>query len=229
MLGNKRITVIGTGIGPDNIDIMINEIDALKNIDFKTRKIKKQFKKLYIIRMGTSGALRKDIPVDSIVAASHGLGLDGLLNFYEYEKQPYHHKFHSTLKDKLPELLDICIPYIFEGSLKLLDSVGKDYLQGITMTAGGFYGPQGRQLRLNQKIHKIIDKLSDFECLNHNITNFEMETSAIYGLSKLMGHEALSVNAIIANRATMRFSKDPYSFIEKMIVKTLEKIDQLDV
>ncbi len=226
-LGNKRITVIGTGIGPDNIDIMLNEIDALKNIDFETRRIKKDFSKLYIIRMGTSGALRKEIPVDSIVAASHGLGLDGLLNFYDYKKESYHNKFYSKLDREFPELSDICIPYIFEGSKKLLDTVGKDYIQGITMTAGGFYGPQGRELRLKQKIHKIIDKLSDFECLNRHITNFEMETSAIYGLSKLLGHEAISVNAIIANRTTMKFSKNPYAFIDKMIEKTIEKIDKL--
>ncbi len=225
MLGKKRISVIGTGIGPDNIDIMINEIDALKNIDFKTRKIKKEFTKLHIIRMGTSGALRKDIPVDSIVAASHGLGLDGLLNFYDYEKESYHEEFNYKLKKELPELYEICIPYIFEGSKRLLESVGKDYIHGITMTAGGFYGPQGRELRLKQKIHKIIDHISDFRCLDHHITNFEMETSAIYGLAKLLGHEALSVNAIIANRATMEFSKDPYIFIDKMIVQTLEKID----
>ena len=229
MLGKKRVTVIGTGIGPDNIDIMINEIDALKNIDFKTRKIKKDFTKLYIIRMGTSGALRKDIPVDSIVAASHGLGLDGLLNFYNYEKAPYHNEFHTKLKEEVPELYEICIPYIFEGSKSLLDTVGKDYIHGITMTAGGFYGPQGRELRLKQKIHKIIDHISSFECQNHYITNFEMETSAIYGLTKLLGHESLSVNAIIANRATMKFSKDPYDFIDRMIVKTLEKIDKLEL
>lgn len=227
LLGKKRISVIGTGIGPDNIDIMLNEIDALKNIDFKTRKIKKEFTKLHIIRMGTSGALREDIPVDSIVAASHGLGLDGLLNFYKYSKQEYQTLFEKKLKEKVPELFDICLPYIFKGSEYLLENIGKNFTHGITMTAGGFYGPQGRKLRLDQKTHKIIDKMANFECQNHFVTNFEMETSAIYGLARLMGHEALSINAIIANRVTMTFSHDPYTFIDKMIEMSLEQIDRL--
>ena len=227
ILGKKRISVIGTGIGPDNIDIMLNEIDALKNIDFKTRKLKKDFTKLHIIRMGTSGALRKEIDVDSIVVASHGLGLDGLLNFYNYEKEEYQIKFSEKLREHVPELFDISIPYFFEGSRKLLNNIGEDFTQGITMTAGGFYGPQGRKLRLDQKTHKIIDRISSFKCKKQYVTNFEMETSAIYGLAALMGHEALSVNAIIANRVTMKFSNDPYTFVDKMIKATIEKIDAL--
>ena len=226
-LGKKRISVIGTGIGPDNIDIMLNEIDALKNVDFKTRKLKETFTKLYIIRMGTSGALRKEIDVDSIVVASHGLGLDGLLNFYNYQKEEYQLMFSDKLKKHVPELFDISIPYFFEGSNQLLNKIGKDFIHGITMTAGGFYGPQGRKLRLEQKTHDIIDRMSNFKCKEQYVTNFEMETSAIYGLAALMGHEALSVNAIIANRVTMKFSKDPYTFIDKMIKTTMEKIEAM--
>ncbi len=227
MLGKKRLSVIGTGIGPDNIDIMINEIDALKNIDFETRKIKKEFQKLHIIRMGTSGSVRKEIPVDSIVGATHGLGLDGLLNFYSYKKNGFQKRFEVHLKEEIPDLYQICIPYIFEGSDYLVNNICNEFKTGITMTAGGFYGPQGRQLRIEQKTRVIIDELVRFEFEKLVFTNFEMETSAIYGLSKLLGHEALSVNAIIANRQNMTFSKDPYATIDRMIIKTLEKIDAL--
>jgi len=226
-LGNKRISVIGTGIGPDNIDIMINEIDALKNIDFKTRTIKKDFHKLHIIRMGTSGAVREEIPVDSIVGATHGLGLDGLLNFYNYKKNEFQRTFECNLKIEVPSLFEICLPYIFEASKYLVDNICDEYITGITMTAGGFYGPQGRELRINQKTRSIIDEMVEFSYKGLKFTNFEMETSAIYGLAKMMGHEALSVNAIIANRQSKTFSKDPYATIDKMIVKTLEKIDAL--
>lgn len=227
MLGNKRLSVIGTGIGPDNIDIMLNEIDALKNIDFKTRTIKKDFQKLHIIRMGTSGSIREEIPVDSIIGATHGLGLDGLLNFYKYDKSEFQINFESSLKNDVPSLFEVCIPYIFEGSKYLIDNICNEFVTGITMTAGGFYGPQGRELRINQKTRTIIDELVNFKYKNLVFTNFEMETSAIYGLAKMLGHEALSVNAIIANRQSKTFSKDPYATIDKMIVKTLEKIAAL--
>ncbi len=226
-LGKKRISVIGTGIGPDNIDIMINEIDALKNIDFSTRTIKNDFQKLHIIRMGTSGALRSEIPVDSIVGGTHGLGLDGLLNFYDYKKNDFQSSFENKLNQELPELREVCIPYIFEGSNILVNKICNEFITGITITAGGFYAPQGRQLRLAQKMRRVIDKLVQFSYNDLKITNFEMESSAIYGLAKLMGHEAISVNAIIANRSNMTFSKDPYKTVDKMIKMTLEKIVDL--
>jgi len=229
MLGDKRISVIGTGIGPDNIDIMLNEIDALKNIDFEKREIKPEFQKLYIIRLGTSGALRQEIAVDSIVAASYGLGLDGLLNFYDYEKQPYQEQFENSLFKVVPEIKELTIPYVFKGSQYLLDNVAGNFTHGITLTAGGFYGPQGRQLRLKQKSKPVIDRLKNFEYKGYHITNFEMETAAIYGLAKLLGHEALSVNAIIANRINKTFSKDPYQTIDKMIALALEKIETLEL
>ena len=226
-LGNKRISVIGTGIGPDNIDIMFNEIDALKNIDFNTRTINADLKSIFLIRMGTSGALRPDIPVDSMVISTHGLGIDGLMNFYNYEKSDFQIRFESQLKQDFPELFDICFPYIFEGSSYLLDKLGTGLIKGITMTAGGFYGPQGRQLRIPQKIHDQIDKLSQFEFEGFKISNFEMETSAIYGISKLLNHHAVSVNAIIANRANKEYSKDQYKTVEKMIVTVLDRIDKM--
>lgn len=226
-LGSKKISVIGTGIGPDNIDIMMNEIDALKNIDFKSRTIKNEFQKLFIIRMGTSGALRKEIPVDSIVGGTHGLGLDGLLNFYQYEKNDFQIDFETSLSNEVPELYNICLPYIFKGSKYLIDNICDNFIKGITMTAGGFYAPQGRELRLPQKTRKIIDDIVIYKFENHVVTNFEMETSAIYGLANLMGHEALSINAIIANRVNKTFSKNPYDTIDRMIVESLEKIDAL--
>ena len=177
LLGNKKISVIGTGIGPDNIDIMLNEIDALKNIDFATREIKKDVRSLKIIRMGTSGSLRKDIPVDSIVASSHGLGFDGLLNFYAYEKNQFQLDLLENLKCHIPSLFDICIPYIFEGSNSLRTNLAQGFTSGITLTGGGFYGPQGRKLRIYEKMNDIIDKMSTFEYNSIIISNFEMETS----------------------------------------------------
>ncbi|MGE5355898.1 MAG: nucleoside phosphorylase [Deltaproteobacteria bacterium] len=227
-LGNKRISVIGTGIGPDNIDIMLNEVDALKNIDFNTRELKNEIKSVSIIRMGTSGALRREIPVDSMVISSYGLGIDGLMNFYKYEKDEAQKEFDSLMKKNFPELLDICFPYIFKGSSYLLQKIGNGMIQGITMTAGGFYGPQGRQLRIPQKIHDLIDKLADFEFSGQKICNFEMETSAIYGISSLLNHHALSVNAIIANRTTKEYSKDQYKTVDLMIKTILERIEGID-
>ncbi|MBK7094323.1 MAG: nucleoside phosphorylase [Saprospiraceae bacterium] len=226
-LGSKRISVIGTGIGPDNIDIMLNEVDALKNIDFETRTINSVPKSIFIIRMGTSGALREDIPIDSMVISTHGLGIDGLMNFYQYEKNEFQNSFEGRLKEEFPGLYQICFPYIFEGSDFLLEKIGKGLIQGITMTAGGFYGPQGRQLRIEQKIHEMIDRLAAFEFKGFGICNFEMETSAIYGISKLLGHNALSVNAIIANRATKKYSSDQYKTVDNMIKTTLERIDAI--
>jgi uridine phosphorylase len=226
-LGNKRISVIGTGIGPDNIDILINEIDALKNIDFEHRIIKEKKETLTIIRLGTSGTIQPDIPVDSLVASTHGMGLDGLLNFYSYHESSFQLAFFECLKKEIPALFQICKPTIFECSESLLDKIATGYRRGITITAGGFYGPQGRQLRLEQKMRPVIDQLAEFSFDGLRFTNIEMETSSIYGLSKLLGHHALSVNAIIANRATGDFSPDPYVTIDHMIREVLQRIDAL--
>ena len=223
-IGNKHLSVISTGIGPDNIDIVFNELDALANIDFETRLIKENLTKLNIIRFGTSGSLQANIPVDSFVASTHGLGLDNLLNFYSYEK---------TAADK--EMIDAFItqtnldtaitnPYAFSGSQILLQKFGAGFHKGITVTCPGFFGPQGRVLRLGLSCPGLVDKLTHFNFNNQLITNFEMETSAIYGLGKLMGHECLSINAIIANRVAKEFSKDGNAAVEKLIVKSLEAL-----
>jgi uridine phosphorylase len=221
-IGQKRLSVMSTGIGPDNIDIAINELDALANIDFETREIKSAFQKLNIIRFGTSGSLQADIPVDSFVASTHGLGLDNLMNYYAYEKSASENELVDAFVAQTELDLDITIPYVFEGGPSLINKFKEDFYKGITVTCPGFYGPQGRILRLGLRSPGLINKLTDFRHDNHRITNFEMETSAIYGLGKLLGHECLSVNAIVANRVVQKFSEDSNAAVEKLIKKALE-------
>ncbi len=221
-IGNKRISVTSTGIGPDNIDIAINELDALANIDFHTREIKSELKQLNLVRFGTSGALQADIPVDSFVASTHGLGLDNLLNFYEYQKTSEEESIANAFITQTGLDTNITQPYAFAGSKILLDKFPADFYKGITVTCPGFYGPQGRVLRLGLKNPGLINKLTDFNYNNHRISNFEMETSAIFGLGKLLNHQCMSVNAIVANRVLQKFSKDGNAAVEKLIVKALE-------
>ncbi len=222
LVGKKRLTVLSSGIGPDNIDIVLNELDALVNIDFETREIKKQLRPLNIIRIGTSGSLQADIPVDSFVASTHGLGVDNLLNFYrhdqnEEEKQLLHSFItHTQIHGQIGN------PYISSGAASLIKHFVKDFHQGITVTCPGFYGPQGRILRLGVSNPNLVNRLTDFRFGQHRITNFEMETSAIYGLGKLLGHNCLAVNAIVANRVKKEFSKDGKAAVEKLILKFLE-------
>lgn len=223
-IGNKHLSVISTGIGPDNIDIVFNELDALANIDFETRVIRKELTKLSIVRFGTSGSLQADIPVDSFVASSHGLGLDNLLNFYNYEKTDADKAIVNAFIEQTKLDTAVTIPYAFPGSEMLLKKFGEGFHKGITVTCPGFFGPQGRVLRLGLSSPGLVDKLTHFSFNNHRITNFEMETSAIYGLGKLMGHECLSVNAIIANRVIKEFSKDSDAAVENMIKKALEAL-----
>ena len=223
-IGNKHLSVISTGIGPDNIDIVFNELDALANIDFETRLIKEKLTKLNIIRFGTSGSLQADIPVDSFVASSHGLGLDNLLNFYSYTKTDDDKAMANAFIAQTNLDTAITNPYAFSGSEILLQKFGEGFHKGITVTCPGFFGPQGRVLRLGLSSPGLVDKLTHFSFNNHRITNFEMETSAIYGLGKLMGHECLSINVIIANRVVKEFSKDSNAAVEKLIVKSLEAL-----
>lgn len=221
-VGNKRLTVLSSGIGPDNIDIVINELDALVNIDFETREIKKELKSINIIRIGTSGSLQADIPVDHFVASTHGLGVDNLLNFYRLEQndeeQQLIHSFitHTQVHGQIGN------PYISSGAASLIKHFVKDFHQGITVTCPGFYGPQGRVLRLGIKNPNFVNRLTDFRFGQHRITNFEMETSAIYGLGRLLGHNCLAVNAIVANRVVKEFSKDGKATVEKLIQKFLQ-------
>jgi uridine phosphorylase len=223
---NKRFTVISTGIGPDNIDIVVNELDALVNIDLKTRKIKKHHTSLNIVRIGTSGSLQSNIPVDSFVLAKYGLGFDGMLHAYDCEKilekemEEDFIKYTNYAKRKSR-------PYIVKNNGELEKKLISDKVfSGITATAGGFYGPQGRVLRIAIQDPELNNSIESFEYKGLKITNLEMETSAIYGLSKLLGHKAVSLNAIIANRVNLTFSKDLYKTIEKLIAYTLNKLSK---
>ena len=220
----KRITVMSTGIGPDNIDIVMNELDALVNIDLKTRTPKEKLTSLNIIRIGTSGSLQADIPVDSFVMAQFGLGLDNMLRSYlidhisevEMEDAFIKHTNWDLKKGR---------PYMISCSKKLEKRMESNRIfKGITGTAGGFYGPQGRVLRLNIQDDTLNSKMDSFIYNNIRMTNLEMETSAIYGLGKLLGHNCLSLNAIIANRASGAFSEDPYKAVDELIAYTLEKL-----
>lgn len=227
-LGEKKLTVLSSGIGTDNIDIVINELDALVNIDLSTRSIRPSLRSLNILRLGTSGSLQEDIPVDSFVCSTHGLGIDNLLNFYrvqqnEEEKQLLHSFVTFTQLHN-----GISQPYIFGAGASLLKHFGQDYHHGITVTCPGFYGPQGRVLRLGIAQPDLIDRLTHFQFGRHRITNFEMETSAIYGLGKLLGHHCLSLNVIVANRVVKQFSPDGAAAVERLIVKSLGIISQID-
>lgn len=216
-VGNKRLTVLSSGIGPDNIDIVINELDALVNIDFETREIKKELKFINIIRIGTSGSLQADIPVDSFVASTHGLGVDNLLNFYRHEQNEQEKELLQSFITQTQLQSQIGNPYITSCSASLIKHFVKDFHQGITVTCPGFYGPQGRILRLGVRNPDLINRLTDFRFGQHRITNFEMETSAIYGLGKLLGHHCLAINAIVANRVKKEFSRDGQAAVENLI------------
>jgi len=225
-LGTKRISVVSTGIGTDNIDIVLNELDALVNIDFENRTIKDKLKHLNIIRIGTSGSLQANVPVDSYVASTHGLGIDNLMNFYlhnnnEEDKQLLHAFVTQTQLHG-----SISYPYIASASMSLIKHFVEGYYQGITVTCPGFYGPQGRVLRLGITNPELIDNLTRFEFGQHRITNFEMETAGIYGLGKALQHNCLSLSAMIANRIHKNFSVDALGLVEKLIKKTLEIISE---
>ena len=220
----KRISVISTGIGPDNIDIVLNELDALINIDFTTRTIKEKLNSLNIIRIGTSGSLQSDIPVDSFLIGTHGLDLNGMLHFYKMEDICNHDIENAFIKHTHWNS-NKARPIVISNSLELERIFeSKQTYKGVTGTAGGFYGPQGRVLRLAIQDSELNNKMNSFLYNGLRISNLEMETATIYGLSKLLGHNALSLNAIIANRANGTFSKNPAKTIESLILYTLDRL-----
>lgn len=221
-VGKKRLTVLSSGIGPDNIDIVMNELDALANIDFDQRRIKDTLTPLNIIRIGTSGSLQADIPVDSFVASTHGLGIDNLLNFYRHEQNEEEKQLLQSFVTHTQMHNQMGNPYISSAAGSLLKHFVQDFHQGITVTCPGFYGPQGRVLRLGIRNPDLVNRLTDFRFGQHRISNFEMETSAIYGLGKLLGHNCLALNAIVANRVKKEFSKDGKAAVEKLIIKFIE-------
>ncbi|MDE3254082.1 MAG: nucleoside phosphorylase, partial [Bacteroidota bacterium] len=220
-IGQKRISVVSTGIGTDNIDIVLNELDALVNIDFATRTLKPAFTPLTIIRVGTSGSLQADIPVDSFVASTHGIGIDNLLNFYRQQPNEEEQQLLNAFLQQTQPDARLAAPYIASAGASVQKKFVHGFHQGITITCPGFYGPQGRVLRLGLRQPDLIDQLTAFRFGNFRITNFEMETSAIYGLGKLLGHHCLSLNAIVANRVEKTFSKDGAAVVENLIIKTL--------
>ncbi|MGX7666545.1 nucleoside phosphorylase [Flavobacterium pedocola] len=220
----KRLTVMSTGIGPDNIDIVLNELDALVNVDLETRQPKANLTSLNIIRIGTSGSLQADIPVDSIVMSEYAIGLDNMLRSYlidevtdkNIEEAFINHTNWDLRKGR---------PYVVKVSEKLAKLIESEAThKGFTGTAGGFYGPQGRVVRLNIQDENLNQKMDNFNYNGIRMTNLEMETAAIYGLGKLLGHETLSMNAIIANRANGTFSADPYKAVDELIVYVLNKL-----
>lgn len=224
VFNNKRVTVLATGIGTDNIDIVINELDAAVNIDLEKREPKIDRRSLNIVRLGTSGALQADIPVDSYVVSEYGLGFDGLMNYYADMPDINENKLseafikHTNWNWRLP------FPYIVKGSDSLRQAIAPDWMKGITATAPGFYAPQGRKLRLTPMIENLNEQLTSFSHEGARITNFEMETSALYGLSNLLGHRACTICVIIANRVIRQYSKDYKVAVEKLIKDVLERL-----
>ena len=217
-LNGKRISVVSTGIGPDNIDIVLNEIDALFNIDFERRVPKEVHTPLTFIRLGTSGSLQADIPVDSIVLSAFGLGMDNLLHSYKDCPKVREQAMEEAFITHTQWYMDKGHPYIVKGSEALLQQFDSPAVfKGITATAPGFYAPQGRRLRLTPEDDQLNEKLASYCFESHRVTNMEMETAAIYGLSRLLGHQALSMNAIIANRPAGTFSADPGKAVVKLL------------
>jgi uridine phosphorylase len=220
-IGQKRISVLSTGIGPDNIDIALNEIDALANINFDTRSINDQKKSVSIIRMGTCGSLQGEVGVNELVAGTHGLGIDNVLHFYERENNEEEKAILAAFDEHTKITAHKIQPYIATASAGLLKHFTEGYSHGITVTCPGFYGPQGRILRLPLKMPNLVDQMTSFKYGQHRIANFEMETSAIYGLCNLLGHQCLSINVIIANRVKKEYSKDMGKAVDHMIQKSL--------
>jgi len=226
-IGQKRLTVVSTGIGTDNIDIVFNELDALVNIDFQTRTVKRSLTSLTVIRMGTAGALQQDIPADDFVASTHGLGIDNLLNFYRHDSSEEENELLQSFATQTQLHHRLAQPYISSASASLLRYFTTGFHHGITVTCPGFYGPQGRVLRLGLMQPELVDRLTGFSYGPHRIVNFEMETAGIYGLGKLLGHSCLSLSAIVANRVLKTFSRDGDATIDRLIRETLRTIEGL--
>lgn len=224
ILNGKRLSVVSTGIGTDNIDIVFNELDALVNIDFDTRTIKKEMTQLQFIRIGTSGAIQPDIPVDSFLLSEYAIGFDSLLHFYDSEDFQYLDIAKEFVNHAhWPERKSL--PYVVKGDELLIQKLISNRIRyGFTATNTGFYGPQGRKLRAPIDENDFISKLTSFRHGALKITNLEMETSGIYGLSKMMGHQAVSMNCILANRATEAFSENPAKSVDELIKYTLAKL-----
>lgn len=226
-IGNKSLSVISTGIGTDNIDIVINELDSLFNVDLSTREIKSDPVSLNLIRVGTSGTFQEDIAVGSLVLSKAAVGLDALMGFYKYQKDSAHQAFLEAFEKHMSPDFPIR-PYYFEANPALFNNLfSQRYMEGITATCAGFYGPQGRQLRAAIAVPDLVQRLAAFRFKGDRLTNFEMETSGIFGMASILGHKACSCNAILANRADGTFSKDPASVVENLIQNILTSLEKL--
>lgn len=226
-IGNKHLSVISTGIGVGNIDIVMNEIDALANIDFTTRTIKKEVTTLNIIRLGTCGALQPEIAVDSLIATTYSIGMDNLLLYYDLENTPDEMVLLQEFELHMGTAVKGIKPYIVGSADDLRTKFDRNFVHGITVTCPGFYGPQGRMLRLSPALHSLPEKLAAFRHHGNTIANFEMETAALYGMARLLGHNCVSISTAIANRALKEFSKDHVASVENMIRQSLEVISDL--
>ena len=222
-IGAKRITVISTGIGTDNIDIVLNELDALANINFETRQVRKDLRSLSIIRIGTSGAIQSDLPMGTILASAYGLGIDALMRYYHSTPTVEEQQLLAAFKEHIAGQEGM-MPYLTSADPDLLTTIGAGMPQGITVTAPGFYAPQGRTVRAKNAIPGLIELLNTFRSGNERITNLEMETAGIYALAKVLGHKALSVNAILASRVDSKFSSTPNEIVDKAIKTVLERL-----
>ena len=222
----KRITVLSTGMGTDNLDIVMNELDALANIDLKTRMPKETHRSLNLIRIGTCGALQPDIEPGNNVATRFAIGLDGLLYFYEKHKEVNEIAMRDAFINQMDYPNDLPMPYVVEGSKVLFDKLAEGYYQGVTATAPGFYGPQGRTLRMHLTYPENNSKIENFEYQGWRVCNFEMESSALYGLGKMMGHNCLTVCVVIANRVTEKFTTDYHPYVRKLVENTLVRLSE---
>ena len=227
-LGHKRLTVISTGIGTGNIDIVLNELDALVNINLESQTVKEKLRSLNIIRIGTSGALQPDVPVDSLLVSSHAIGMDSLMHYYNAAVPANALDLLKAFKENITFWPNLN-PYISLASPLLMITLGKGFLSGITLTAPGFYAPQGRILRGGSNFPDLLEKLAGMDICGRKITNMEMETAAIYGLAANLGHQAISFNVIMANRSDDQFSADPAKSMGKSIQLILERIIQSSV
>lgn len=220
----KKITVMSTGIGTDNIDIVMNELDALVNVDLVNKEPHRELRSLDIIRLGTSGSIQPDIPAGSLALSVFGLGLDNLIHFYSFQETEETLAMSRKLTAHAGWTPDLSRPYFTRGSEDLIRRLSDGTVQGITATAPGFYGPQGRMIRLSPHDPELNDKLRDFNFEGHRIINYEMETSALYSLGKLLGHNTATICALIANRATNEYITDHKPLIRRMVEHVLEKL-----
>lgn len=220
----KRITALSHGIGPDNIDIVMTELDALANVDFNTRQVKEEFKQLTLVRVGTSGALQPNCPLGSYVVSAKSIGFDGVLNYYDGRNEITLHEFEEAFRKHVNWNPLHCSPYAVKASEELIDRIGFDMLKGVTISAIGFYGPQGRYVRLPLANSDLNSRIESFEYDGDKITNYEMESAPLAGLSRLMGHKAMTVCTIIANRLAGDADADYKGSIEDLIKTVLDRI-----